>query len=109
VVVIRGRPQACRYQLDEFSVLRHYLLPDSWQVGMAPNILVNWKASGDNKLTLPIGFGVGKLFKFGRQPVKLTIEVDYSLVKPEDYGQRWNIRFQIIPVLPALVKDVLFK
>jgi hypothetical protein len=43
-----------------------YLLPDSWQVGMAPNILVNWKASDDDKLTLPIGIGVGKLFKFGK-------------------------------------------
>jgi hypothetical protein len=30
-------------------------------------------------------------------------------VKPEDYGQRWTIRFQMIPVIPALVKDPLFK
>ena len=62
-----------------------------------------------NKLTLPVGFGAGKLFKLGKLPVKLTLEVDYSLVKPEDYGQRWNIRFQMIPVIPALVKDALFK
>ena len=86
-----------------------YLLPDSWQVGMSPNVQVNWKADSDNKLTLPIGIGVGKLFKFGKLPVKLTLEVDYAIVKPEDYGQRWLIRFQMIPVLPALVKDVLFK
>jgi hypothetical protein len=86
-----------------------YLLPDSWQVGMSPNVQVNWKADSDNKLTLPIGIGVGKLFKFGKLPVKFTLEVDYALIKPEDYGQRWTIRFQMIPVLPALVKDVLFK
>ena len=31
---------------------------------------------------------------------------EVSHVKPEDYGQRWTIRFQMIP---ALVKDPLFK
>ena len=25
------------------------------------------------------------------------------------YGQRWTIWFQMIPVIPALVKDPLFK
>jgi len=28
---------------------------------------------------------------------------------PRTYGQRWTIRLQMIPVIPALVKDPLFK
>jgi hypothetical protein len=92
-----------------FQYFLFYLIPGGWQVGMSPNIQVNWKAEPGNKLTLPIGFGAGKLFRLGKLPVKLTLEVDYALVKPEDYGQRWTIRFQLIPVIPALVKDVLFK
>ena len=92
-----------------FQYFLFYLIPGGWQVGMSPNIQVNWKADPGNKLTLPIGFGAGKLFKLGKLPVKLTLEIDYALVKPEDYGQRWTIRFQLIPVIPALVKDVLFK
>jgi hypothetical protein len=92
-----------------FQYFLFYLIPGGWQVGMSPNIQVNWKAEPGNKLTLPIGFGAGKLFRLGKLPVKLTLEVDYALVKPEDYGQRWTIRFQLIPVIPALVKEVLFK
>jgi hypothetical protein len=92
-----------------FQYFLFYLIPGGWQVGMSPDIQVNWKAEPGNKLTLPIGFGAGKLFKLGKLPVKLTLEVDYALVKPEDYGQRWTIRFQLIPVIPALVQDVLFK
>jgi hypothetical protein len=92
-----------------FQYFLFYLIPGGWQVGMSPNIQVNWKAEPGNKLTLPIGFGAGKLFRLGKLPVKLTLEIDYALVKPEDYGQRWTIRFQLIPVIPALVKDVLFK
>jgi hypothetical protein len=100
------RPDTSSMNLQYFVF---YLLPDAWQVGMSPNIQVNWKAKDDNKLTFPIGIGVGKLFKFGKLPVKFTLEVDYALVKPEDYGQRWLIRFQMIPVIPSLIKDVLFK
>lgn len=92
-----------------FQYFLFYLIPGGWQVGMSPNIQVNWKAEPGNKLTLPIGFGAGKLFKIGKLPLKLTLEIDYALVKPEDYGQRWTIRFQMIPVIPALVKDPLFK
>ena len=101
-----NRPDTSAMNLQYFLF---YLIPGGWQVGMSPNIFVNWKADSGNKLTLPIGFGAGKLFKFGKLPVKFTLEVDYALVKPEDYGQRWTIRFQMIPVIPALVKDVLFK
>jgi len=86
-----------------FQYFLYYLIPGGWQVGMSPNIQVNWKAEPGNKLTLPIGFGAGKLFKLGKLPLKLTLEVDYSLVKPEDYGQ------QLIPVIPALYKDALFQ
>jgi hypothetical protein len=82
-----------------------YILPDNWQVGMSPTLTVNWKAEGDNKLNFPIGLGVGKLVKFGRLPVKFTVEIDYSVVKPDDFSQRWLIRFQMIPVLPALIKN----
>jgi len=101
-----NRPDTSSMNLQYFLF---YLIPGGWQVGMSPNIQVNWKAEPGNKLTLPIGFGAGKLFKLGKLPVKLTLEIDYALVKPEDYGQRWTIRFQLIPVIPALVKDVLFK
>ena len=37
-----------------------------------------------------------------------TAEVDYMLVHPDDFGQRYGVRFQIIPVLPALFKGTLF-
>jgi hypothetical protein len=37
-------------------------LPGQWQIGTAPSILIDWKADDDNKLTLPVGLGVGKLF-----------------------------------------------
>ena len=92
-----------------FQYFLQYLLPDHWQVGLSPNVTVNWKADGSNQLNFPIGLGVGKLVKFGKLPVKFTLELDYSVVKPDDFSQRWLVRLQVIPVLPALIKDPLFK
>ena len=83
------------------------LLPDQWQIGMAPNLTVDWKADEGNEVTFPIGLGAGKLVKLGKLPVKLTFEVDYAVVHPDDVGQRWSFRLQMIPVLPSLVKEPL--
>ena len=86
------------------------LLPGQWQIGTAPNILVDWKADDDDdKLTLPVGLGVGKLFKIGGLPIKCILEGQYAVVHPDDYGQEWNIRFTVTPVLPSLIKSPLFK
>ena len=30
-----------------------------------------------------------------------------SVVKPDNFSQRWLVGFQIIPVLPALIKNPL--
>jgi hypothetical protein len=85
-----------------------YLFGDHWQVGMAPNILIDWKADQGQRFTVPVGLGIGKLVKIGPLPVKLTLEGDYMVVNPDDFGQRYGVRFQIIPVLPALFKGTLF-
>jgi hypothetical protein len=101
-----NRPDTSQANIQYFI---QYILPDHWQVGLAPNVTVNWKADGGNKLNFPIGLGVGKLVRFGKLPVKFTVEIDYSVIKPDDFNQRWLIRFQMIPVLPALIKDPLIR
>ena len=84
------------------------LFPGQWQVGTAPNILIDWKADDDNKLTLPVGLGVGKLFKIGGLPIKCILEGQYAVIHPDDFGQEWNIRFTVTPVLPSLIKNPIF-
>lgn len=85
------------------------MLPDAWQVGFAPNVLVDWRADGKNQLTFPLGLGVGKTFKLGAlPPVQTTLEFQWMAWHPDEFGQRFNIRFVFKPVIPALVKKPLF-
>ena len=44
------------------------MLPNAWQVGFAPNILVDWRADGSNQVTFPLGLGVGKTFRIDGVP-----------------------------------------
>jgi len=85
-----------------------YLFGKNWQIGMSPNILIDWKADQGQRFTVPVGLGISKMVKIGPLPVKFSLEGDYMVVHPDDFGQRYGVRFQIIPVLPALFKGTLF-
>lgn len=83
-------------------------LGDGWQIGFSPNITYDRKASGSNAWTVPVGLGVSKLVHFGKLPVRFKLEGQAAVIHPDDFGQRWNIKFAITPVIPALVKGNLF-
>ena len=50
-----------------------------------------------NQVTLPVGLGVGKTVKIGKMPIKIILEAEYAVIRPDDFGQEWNIVLQITP------------
>jgi hypothetical protein len=84
-----------------YALLRS--LPHRWQVGMQPSMMVDWKASGGNQVSFPIGLGVGKTVRIGNFPLQFWLEADYYAVRPDDIpGSLWGIDIQITPVIPEL-------
>ena len=74
-----------------------------WRIGMSPNVSVNWEAKGD-KVVFPVGLGLSKMVSAGKLPVRLLLEVDYSVVHPSDRpASRWDLRFYVIPVIPTFL------
>jgi hypothetical protein len=74
-----------------------------WRIGMSPNISINWETRGD-KITLPVGLGIGRMFEIGPLPVEIHVEADYSVIHPEDsVGSRWDFRVYFIPVIPTFL------
>lgn len=53
----------------------NYNLPKGWYLTTAPVITANWEADGDNRWTVPLGGGVGRLFEIGHQPVNAQLSV----------------------------------
>jgi len=83
-------------------------LPDAWQVGLNPTITYDHRASSGNRWNVPIGLLVAKTTRIGGLPVKFQLGVEYSVVSQDDFGQRAQIKLNVIPVIPSLVGKPLF-
>jgi hypothetical protein len=65
----------------------------------SPIMTVNWEARGSQQWTVPMGIGVGKLFKVGPLPVNTSLSGYYNVVRP-DFAPNWNIRLQVQLMFP---------
>jgi hypothetical protein len=72
----------------------NYNLDKGWYLTSAPLITADWEADDDNRWTVPIGGGIGRIFKIGRQPINAQISAYYNVEKPDDTGADWQLRAQ---------------
>lgn len=82
------------------QVFVNYNLPDGWYVSSAPIITADWNAAADDRWTLPMGGGVGRVFKLGDQPFSATVQSYYNVVHPDD-GPEWQLRAQLSALFPT--------
>jgi hypothetical protein len=85
-----------------------YHLPGGWDIGTNPTINHDHTASSGNRWNVPVGLFVGKMVKIGEVPVKFQLGIEYSVISEDDFGQRAQIRFNVIPVIPSLIKSPVF-
>ena len=88
----------------DFQYIIRRQIPGAMSIGMGPTVVVDWEADSGNKLTLPIGLGITKTVRWGKVPIKLRFEPQYSVIRPDDFGTAWNFRLQITPVIPSPFK-----
>jgi hypothetical protein len=85
-----------------------YNLPNAWQIGFNPTVSYDHNASSGNKWNVPVGLFVAKTVKMGKLPVKFQFGIEYSAVGQDAFGQQTQIKLNIIPVIPSLVKSPIF-
>jgi hypothetical protein len=64
-----------------------------------PILTVDWKADSNQRWTVPLGGGVGKIFHLGKLPVNTQVSAYYNVVRP-DTGANWQIRAQVQLMFP---------
>ena len=94
-----GREDVSRTDLQYFL---NYRWGPKRLIGTTSNITIDWKADKDNALTVPIGIGFSNIYFFGKLPIRAVLEIQYSVIKPDDFGAEWNLRLLIIPIIPRL-------
>jgi len=77
----------------------NYNLPGGWYLTSSPIITASWEADSDNRWTVPIGGGFGKIHRIGKLPVNVSLAAFYNVETP-DGGPEWSIRFQIAFLFP---------
>ena len=66
----------------------------------SPIIAANWEADdSDDTWLVPVGGGVGKIFRIGNQPMSAQAQAFYNVEKPEVVGD-WTLRFQLQFLFP---------
>jgi len=92
----KDRAHVNQFLLEPFV---NYNLSKGWYLISDIVMTANWKAPGGNKWTVPLGGGLGKLFKIGNQPINTRVEAYYNVVKP-DNGPDWSLSFTIQFLFP---------
>jgi hypothetical protein len=82
-----------------------YSLPDAWQIGTNPTINYDARATSENRWNVPVGLFAAKTTKIRNLPIKFLLAIEYSVVRQDAFGQSAQVKVEVVPVIPALVKN----
>jgi hypothetical protein len=91
-----SRPNVNQMTLQYFI---NYNLDKGWYLSTSPIITANWKATQGNQWVVPVGGGVGRVFRLGFQPCNVTAQVFGNAARPSN-SLPWGIRLQIALLFP---------
>ncbi len=77
----------------------NYNFEGGWYASFSPIMTADWTAGSDDRWTVPLGGGVGRVFNIGRQPVNTSLQAYYNVERPEG-GAEWSARFQVQLLFP---------
>ena len=60
----------------------NYNFPGGWYAVSSPIITANWEADSDDTWTVPVGGGLGKIFKIGGQAMNAAAQAFYNVESP---------------------------
>jgi hypothetical protein len=77
----------------------NYNLDNGWYLITDMVITYDWKGASGDKLTVPVGGGIGRLFKVGDQAMNARVEAYYNVERPSQ-APKWNVGFTIQWLFP---------
>lgn len=70
------------------QVAVNYRLKKGWYLTSSPLFSANWEAEKDNRWTVPLGGGIGRVFKLDKKAVAIDIGAYYNVEKPR-FANDW--------------------
>jgi hypothetical protein len=80
-----------------FEPFVNYNLPNGWYLISDIIVTANWDLDSSDIWTVPLGGGVGKLFKIGDQAINARTEAYYNVEKPDNAPNwQWGFTMQFL-------------
>jgi hypothetical protein len=90
------RNEVSQFLLQPFV---NYNLDKGWYLLTDMVVTANWHAPSSERWTVPLGGGVGKLFKLGNQAINTRLEAYYNVERPE-LAPDWSMSLQFQFLFP---------
>jgi hypothetical protein len=78
----------------------NYNLPHGWYLTTSPVVTANWLARSQDRWTVPVGGGFGRLFKVDKLPINAQVQAFYNVARPQG-APTWTLRFQVQALFPT--------
>ena len=84
-----GDSDAADVNVFSAQVAVNYKLKNRWYLTTAPLITANWEEDKENRWTVPLGGGIGRLFKLkGKKAVAVDVGAYYNVETPK-FANNW--------------------
>lgn len=89
-------------KINQMSVnpFAFYNMPGGWYVVSSPVITAQWHAKSDDRWLVPVGGGVGRVFKIGSQPINARFQF-WDYVNRPEYAPSWTLQLQVQLLFPG--------
>ncbi len=77
-------------------------LGDGWVAGTQPIIQYDWIQEQWN---VPLNLLIGKTVALGKMPLRVELELDYYVERPDAFAPKWLIGLNITPVVPNFINN----
>ena len=78
----------------------NYNMAHGWYLTTSPIVTSNWLAAAGQQWTVPIGGGIGRVFKVGDQPVNAQVAGYYNVIRPTGSSD-WQLRATLAFLFPV--------
>jgi hypothetical protein len=107
---VAGDSDAADVNYMTLQPIINYNMRNGWYLTSVPVITANWEADSSNTWTVPLGGGFGRITKWGKQPVDLSVQAFYNIEQPtpfiaqapnlDNQGETWTLRLQLKFLFP---------
>ena len=89
-------PRVNKLTLNPFI---NYNMAGGWYLSSAPVMTADWLSRSSDRWTIPIGGGIGRVFKFNDQPINARVQVFHNVARPAG-AAKWTLQMQVQFLFP---------